>query len=774
MKKISLLILFLITSILAFAYENQERWRTHFSYSTTNKVCITENKVFALANGFLYSVSKEDGVLDTYTKLDGFSENKIIDIHYSNERKCLIIVYDNSNIDILESNGTIYNIPDLYQKNISVDKTIYQITTDKEYAYLSTGFGIVVVNLKKKEIANTYIIGPDATKVPVYGIAVDDEYIYALSTDFIYKAKKTNSNLLDYNYWQEDKMPLKTTEECKTLFKFANSFFTIKDKNIVYKIDTITTDFYKSSDIAALSFTNNKMIISGGNDGIRCYNEELSEIIHYNNHATYTEYDPKQDTYWIASTQNGCVLLKNNETNNYQIPSPKLTDGQRVIYSGNRMYYINGRGDLVSRGYKAPIISYVEEHRWHNITPTEMGVYDFVNKAYDVTSIVTDPKDKTHWYFTTFGEGVFEVKNNKVINLFNGETTNEQLPFAEPNNIHTNYCDGLSIDSYGNIYTASTVVNHPLSIYSTSNGWKNLIHSNDQVTGWGKGFVFTKDFRLLINTRYNPYLYLWNDNKTPFDPSDDKTRVYYTTDWIDKDGKHISADFIYDVQEDKNGTLWAATDAGPILFQNPHKILSENDYRCTRIKINRNDDSGLADYLLDGETIYAVEIDYGNRKWLGTANSGLYLVSEDGTETLAHFTKENSPLSSNSISDLELDPKTGELFIVTPEGLFSYKTLSTAPVKEASKETIFAYPNPVRPEYTGEVMIGGLEEDSNVWITDASGDLIFKGRTVGGSLAWNCKNKSGQNVTGGIYYVLVSNENEDRPKSVATKILIVR
>ena len=135
-----------------------------------------------------------------------------------------------------------------------------------------------VINLKKKEIANTYIIGPDATKVPVYGIAVDDDYIYALSTDFIYKAKKKNSNLLDYNYWQEDKMPLKTTEECKTLFKFANSFFTIKDKNIVYKIDTITTDFYKSSDIAALSFTNNKMIISGGNDGIRCYNEGLSEI----------------------------------------------------------------------------------------------------------------------------------------------------------------------------------------------------------------------------------------------------------------------------------------------------------------------------------------------------------------------------------------------------------------------------------------------------------------------------------------------------------------
>ena len=213
---------------------------------------------------------------------------------------------------------------------------------------------------------------------------------------------------------------------------------------------------------------------------------------------------------------------------------------------------------------------------------------------------------------------------------------------------------------------------------------------------------------------------------------------------------------------------------GPILLPNPDKIFTNTDYRCTRVKINRDDDSGLADYLLDGETIYAIEIDYGNRKWLGTANSGLYLVSEDGTETIEHFTKENSPLSSNSISDLELNPKTGELFIATPEGVYSYKTDSTEPVKEASKETVYAYPNPVRPEYSGDVIIGGLEDNSLVWITDASGDLVFKDRTVGGSISWNCKNRTGQDVSGGVYMVLVSNENSDKPKSVATKILIVR
>lgn len=776
MKKLSLLILLFIVTSVAMSYNNLERWTTHFSYNNTDYLCLTENKVFALANSHLFSISKEDGILDTYTKLDGLSENDIANIEYNKETKSIIIVYKNSNIDILESDGTIYNIPDLYQKQMSVNKNVYQITIDKEYAYLSTGFGIVVVNLKKKEIANTYIIGPDATKVPIYGIAIDEEYIYALSSEYIFKAPKENSNLLDYNYWQKDKIALPEIDICKSLFIFANSLFTVKNNSIVCQYTNNTwKDFYTAPNHASITIAEDRMLISAKDKGVTSYNKDLVEINHFPNYAIHSEYDSTQDTYWFASAENGCSKLNNNnETSNYQVSGPLLSNGQRIIYSGDRMYYLNGRGDLVSRGFKTAIISYVEDHKWHNLTPQEIGAYDFIDNLYDVTSVLTDPKDKSHWYFTSFGEGVFEVKDNKVIYLHNFITSEGGIPTAEPNKIHTSYSDGLAMDSYGNIYIGLTVVNHPISIYSPKNGWKNFIHNNDQLAGWGKGFVFTKKFRLFINTRYNPYLYLWNDNKTPFDPSDDKTILYSASTWVDKDGKSASPSYIYDVQEDRNGTLWAATDRGPILFQNPSKIFDDKNYRCTRVKINRNDDSGLADYLLDGETIYAIEIDYGNRKWLGTANSGLFLVSEDGTETIAHFTKDNSPLSSNVISDIELNPVTGELFIVTPEGVLSYQTESTQPVEEATKETIYAYPNPVRPEYSGEVMIAGLEENSTVWITDTSGNLVFKGKTVGGSLSWNCKNSAGNNVAGGVYIVLVSNENSDKPKSVATKILVVR
>lgn len=775
MKKIGLIILLFIVSQLAMSYESQEKWSTHLSYNNTIKVCTTKHKVFAIANNHLYSISKDDATVASHTKLDGFSENEVTDIQYNEGKGCLIIVYNNSNIDIVESDGTIYNVPDLYQKQMSVNKTVYQITMDKEYAYLSTGFGIVVVNLDKKEIANTYIIGPDATKIPIHGIAIDEEHIYALSTDYIYKVKKENTNLLDYNNWQENKIPLETAENCNTLYKFSNSLFTVKSDSIVYMYNNGWKNFYEAHEDANIYCTDDKLLISTGSNGFISFNQELSEDFSSKEYALNADYDKYKNSYWVASGGSGTKEIKaEGSINTFKIPGPEINNGQKLIYSGDRMYYINGRGSFLSRGMNSPIITYIKEHQWYSLWPNQIKLYDFIDYAFDVSSIITDPKDDSHWYFSTFGEGVFEVKDNKVIALYNTTTTNDQIPAAEYNNEHTNYCDGLAVDSYGNIYIASTIVENPISIYNPSSQWKNLDYKVDLSTGWAKGFVFTSNFRLLINTRFNPYLFFWHDNKTPNDSSDDKTKLYNTSQWIDKDGKKVNATYIYDVKEDKNGTLWAGTENGIVLFPKPQNIFDDNDYRCARVKINRNDDSGLADYLLDGETIYAIEVDYGNRKWLGTANSGLYLVSEDGTETLAHFTKENSPLSSNTISDIELNPITGELYIATPEGVYSYKTDSTKPVKEATKDTIFAFPNPVRPGYSGEVIIGGLENNSNVWITDSSGDLVFKGRTIGGSISWDCKNSAGEYVTGGVYIVLVSNENSDSPNSVATKILVVR
>jgi hypothetical protein len=178
----------------------------------------------------------------------------------------------------------------------------------------------------------------------------------------------------------------------------------------------------------------------------------------------------------------------------------------------------------------------------------------------------------------------------------------------------------------------------------------------------------------------------------------------------------------------------------------------------------------LADYLLDSERIDVIAVDGGNRKWLGTDGSGLYLVSADGLQTIHHFTRENSPLLSNKIISLALHPTTGELFIGTDKGIISY--MGDAIEGKADFSNVYVYPNPVKPDYTGVITVTGLIENTNVKITDISGNLIYEGVSQGGQLSWNGKNKSGDRVSTGVY--LVFGTNNDGSQSVISKIMMIK
>jgi hypothetical protein len=285
--------------------------------------------------------------------------------------------------------------------------------------------------------------------------------------------------------------------------------------------------------------------------------------------------------------------------------------------------------------------------------------------------------------------------------------------------------------------------------------------------------LITNKHKWCVDLRYKPGVFVFSDKGTFDDMTDDDYRFFGSGSLVDKDGTILYPTYVYDIDEDTDGNIWVGTDIGPIVFSNVSKVFDAN-YRCTRIKIAREDGSGLADYLLDGVAIMSVEVDAGNRKWLGTANAGVYLLSADGKETLLHFNTENSPLSSNEVLDIEINERTGEVYFVTPDGLFAYRNDAMESMTEATQETIYAFPNPVRPEYGGYITVAGLEQDSKVWITDASANVVFEGQSNAGSIAWDGRNKSGQMVTGGVYFVLVSNANSDYHRSVATKILIVR
>jgi ligand-binding sensor domain-containing protein len=172
--------------------------------------------------------------------------------------------------------------------------------------------------------------------------------------------------------------------------------------------------------------------------------------------------------------------------------------------------------------------------------------------------------------------------------------------------------------------------------------------------------------------------------------------------------------------------------------------------------------------LFVNEPCYAVAVESGNRKWIGTAN-GLYLFNNDGTELIAHFTAANSPLPSSIIKVLQFEEPTGLLFVETPGGMIAYRTSASAPSDNLSMVTIF--PNPVTPGYAGVLGIKGLKNDCVVKITTLSGRLVYETRSQGGTASWNLIDYTGRRASGGIYLIMAV--SDDKSANFAGKFAII-
>jgi hypothetical protein len=218
------------------------------------------------------------------------------------------------------------------------------------------------------------------------------------------------------------------------------------------------------------------------------------------------------------------------------------------------------------------------------------------------------------------------------------------------------------------------------------------------------------------------------------------------------------------IAEDLDGEIWVGTDEGIAVFYNPQNIYEGEDAQQILVNID-----GYTQYLLETEIVKAIAVDGANRKWCGTERAGVFLISADGTEQIENFTEDNSPLFSNNITSLAYNGETGEVFIGTAKGLISYK--SDATEGQDPQTDVYAYPNPVRPGYTGPIAIKGLARDAIVKITDVTGTLIYETRAEGGQATWNGYNFDGRRANTGVFMVFVS--GDDGSDALVTKILFI-
>jgi hypothetical protein len=780
MKKTILFTGFLL-SIVSFTISSQVamgKWNTHFAYNSVTQIAQSDNKIYAISNGALFSVDKLDANMQFYSKLSGLSDANISRIDFDTVNKQLLIIYDDGNIDILSSTGVI-NIPDFYNKQMSSSKEVNQIQFYNNKAYLSCDFGIIVLNMVKKEVSDTYYIGPNGAEVKVLNTAINNGTIYALTASTIFKASVTDPQLVNYEFWSTT-TGLPGTGDFQKISSFGGQLILLRGGSL-YKQETNNswTPVLPNISVTNFNITNASLnIFTPGNVYLL---DNLYNSKQVSNLGTITdaEYDAQNNIYYFAANSSGIISYKQVASESpvisYLKPQgPAVNIPWDMTFSHSKLFVVPG-GRWGAQNLTPGVVMMYEKGVWTNILSgtiqaiTGQPVLDFMNVA-------VDPTDNKHFFVTSYGTGLYEFKDNVYVNWYN--YLNSPIETIIPTDpFHYMRLDGAIFDKNNNLFLTNTSAANGVKVLLADGTFHKLYYpcTNLKPT-LGKILISNQNpnQKWIPVVRSTPGLAIFDDNGTITDQTDDKSVFIssFTFPETDNNGviklNSVTPGSVNSIAQDKNGVIWVGTDVGPFLFSDLTNVFNSG-YTCSRVKIPRNDSTNLADYLLVGETIQAIAIDGADRKWLGTKSSGVYLMSENGQQTIQHFTVSNSPLLSNNIMSLAINPESGEVFFGTDQGIVSYQ--SDANEAGTSFGKVYAYPNPVRQGFKGLITITGLVVNTQIKITDINGNLVCETVSNGSLATWDGKDVHGRKVSTGIYLAICV--NADGTQSTITKILVI-
>ncbi|VBB46066.1 putative immunoreactive 84 kDa antigen PG93 [uncultured Paludibacter sp.] len=769
-KKIIFFISFLFLSVYFIeAQIAMGEWRTHFAYNNVNQLAQSENKIFAVSDGALFSIDKRDGNMEFYSKISGLNGTSISKIKYDDTSKKLLIIYTNGNIDFMSENG-VENLPDFYNKQMSADKSVNHILFSANKAFLSCNFGIVTLNMSKQEIQDTYYIGANATEIKVLNTTVFNNQIYATSATDIYVASLSDPYLISYEHWTK-LTGLPGSGNFQSLVAFGDYLILMRNGKLYKKG---TDNIWSNLDVSG-TYTN---IIPSGNylqaytaTNTYLYDKQLVKNTVSGLTLSYDgSYDANSGLFWFAVGAQGVVQYNvsvGTLSASIKPDGPAVNSPYEMLFTGQKLFVVPG-SKWVGPSGKDGSVMILENNKWSNILNSSIQNALKI-KVQDFTSIAVDPDDDKHFFVTSASSGVYEFKDDVFLKYYDKTNSTIEGALGIADYLYQ-WVDNAIFDRNKNLWITNDLVSNSIKVRLSNGNWTQLHYdgvSNKQSLGKILISAQNPNQKWVLSRRHLAGICIFDDGGTIEDQEDDKM-VFYSS-FIDTDkGGYITPNFFYCLVQDNNNVIWVGTDQGPLLFNNPAKAFDAN-FTCSRVKIPRNDGTNLADYLLESERIKAIAIDGANRKWIGTETSGVYLMSENGQQTLKHFTAENSPLLSNSILSIAINPVTGEVFFGTANGLVSYQ--SDAAEGTGTFENVHAYPNPVRENFTGVITITGLVDKTNVKITDLAGNLVCQTVSNGSIATWDGKNKYGKKVSTGVYLVICI--SPDGQESTTTKILII-
>jgi hypothetical protein len=751
-------------------------WKDYYSFTNATKISDAGDKIFCATDGGLFYLDKNDKSLHKLSTENGLSDIGIRTLSWNDSRKILLVAYENSNIDLVSENKII-NLNDIKRKLLSGDKTIYSAIFAGNEAFLACGFGIVDIDLTKNEIKGTYIIGDNGNQIKVFDLETDGQVLFAATESGVFSADLNNPNLQDYRNWTRNTNIPHYTEKFSHLARFNNQMIAVYTKD---QWDGDEAYIFQAGQwnriMQQVGYFNNlqansKFLTATGREEVFGYDVSLNNIgriSKYNiGNQDLTPIQPYDAVYsadgscWIADYTFSLILSSGQKYEQY-LPMGPLSN---VVFSlttyGNELWSTQGgRTDPWNNQFRAPVFQHMKEGLWNYFSKKE---YPEMTGFYDIVQVTVDPSNAGHIFAASWGGGVLEFKDGNFIKRYYNQNSPLETALPEkPTDPYTRI-GGMAFDKKNNLWITNSQSSKGLHSLSPSGEWK----SYELTEVAGQQFTIGQ----IIVTRNNDKWIILPRGKDVYIVNSDVSQKKYlpVTSYFNNGEQEIykRMNDVYSIAEDLNDEIWIGTSTGVAVFPSPSGVWKANSMYAYQPSLELND--GLYHPLLETETVTSIVVDGANRKWLGTKNSGIYLVSEQGDSEIQHFTVENSPLISNTIICMAMNVLTGELFIGTDKGLVSYQ--GDAPLGDDNFSDVYVYPNPVRESYTGDITVTGLIKDSDVRITDVAGNLVFKGKSLGRNLTWDCKNLNGKRVSTGVYLIFCANASGD--KSHITKLLVI-
>ena len=777
-KKIVFIIFHLLV-VLGFS-QNKSLWQGYFSYNQIKDVSQSSNEIFAASENALFSKDITTDEIKTFNSVDGLKAETISALYYSesvkktfvgNSNGLLLIINDDDSI--LYKNGILTEVP--------VSPLIKKINHFNEYdgkIYISCDYGISVFDLTTLEFQQTYYIGPQGSFSNVTQTCVSNGFIYASTKgnslgSGIRRANLSNPFLDDFNQWTD----VSNGSDWNGITAFGTEILAIRTDNLVFKYNgTNFVQFFQSPQNNIDIRSNSNYLTITTQNHVYIYNLALQQVAHILSSqiptiaVSFTCATVLDNTIYIGTNENGLVTaaISSPNTTQFLMPNGPIKNNIfRVKKAPSSLFALYGAYD---RGYNPyspfglaqfPISKFQANVGWSLIP------YANLFGAKSLSSIAFNPNNENQFYVSSFFSGLLKVENDVPTILYNTTNTGtnglESLTLSTPDPTYIDIrINGPAFDKQGNIWMTNSRVSKGLKVLRANGQWQSYDFSDiiSEAASESHGILAIDK----NNTKWLPTL---RNGLVGFNETLNNKSIVIKTG---TEG-NLPVTEVRCVAIDSRNQMWIGTGRGLRIISSVDSFLSETEIQTKPIIINEvfNGET-LAQELFFEQFIIDIAVDGANRKWVSIVDSGVFLVSPNGQETIYHFTKDDSPLPSNIVNDIEIDGVTGEVFFATDKGLVSFKGTATRPSENL--ENVYAYPNPVRPEFTGTVKISGLTNKANIKITDIEGSLVYETTSEGGTIEWDTTAFGKYKVASGVYMILVA--AQDGIDTIVKKVMIIR